>query len=38
VRWLPPRVSSQGPAQYPTGYGDDFLANSPIVFLECSKP
>jgi ubiquinone/menaquinone biosynthesis C-methylase UbiE len=35
VRWLAPRVSPAGVAQFGREYWTDFLAHPPIIFLEC---
>lgn len=35
--WHLPRLSPEGEAEYGKDYWADFLANSPVIFLECIK-
>jgi hypothetical protein len=36
-RWHLPRLSPEGEAEYGKEYWAEFLANSPIIFLECTR-
>jgi ubiquinone/menaquinone biosynthesis C-methylase UbiE len=37
VRWHKPRLSPRGEASHEPGYWDSFLAQAPVIFIECVK-
>jgi ubiquinone/menaquinone biosynthesis C-methylase UbiE len=37
IRWHAPRLAPQGEAAFAPGYWDDFLAQPPVICLECVK-